>query len=286
MKFKKAYIEITNICGLECSFCPTKNNKTATMSLDFFQKILYDLQPFTKEIYLHVMGDPLILSNLNSYLDIAHKLNFKVNITTSGYYLSKHQNIFHKSLKQINISLNSFNKNSMKITFDEYMDAVFNLCKKREDDNVFINLRLWNLDENGSENAFNTKIYKKLSEFFDIQFPNDILINPPKSIRLDKKILLHFDKYFEWPSLLSSHNSDGFCHGLSAQIAILADGRVVPCCLDSEGVIELGNLHVNTLQEILNTKRVQDIQQSFKNNIAHEELCKKCTFKDKFNENL
>jgi radical SAM protein with 4Fe4S-binding SPASM domain len=256
------------------------------MSKEFFEKILTQLKPYTKDIALHVMGDPLALSNLEEYLDIAQKYDFRVMITTSGNYLSSHKNIFHTSVKQINISLNSFNKNSMKCTFDEYMKEVFKLCQKRSDDEVFINLRLWNLDELGSENIYNQQIFNKLEKYFKIEFPKDTATNPPKTIRLAKKILLHFDNYFEWPSLKSSHNSDGFCHGLSAQIAILADGRVVPCCLDGDGIMNLGNLYVKSLKEILNSQKAQDIRNDFKNKKAHEELCKKCTFKERFNADL
>lgn len=284
MKFHRAYIEITNVCGLECSFCPPKINPTKTMSLEFFEHILGQLKPYTKDIALHVMGDPLALSNLNSYLDIAEKQNLRVMITTSGNYLGKHENVFHNSLKQINISLNSFNKNSMKMSFDAYMDEIFRLCESRVDDEVFINLRLWNLDKEGSEQVYNEQIFQKLSSYFNIQFPEDIQSNPPKHFRLAKKILLHFDHYFEWPSLNSTHKSDGFCHGLSAQLAILADGRVVPCCLDGDGIMDLGNLHEWSLEEILNSKRAKDIVNGFKNHKAHEELCSKCTFKDRFNE--
>jgi len=283
MKFYRAYIELTNICGLECSFCPPKQNPTATMKLDFFEQVLLQLSPYTKKIALHVMGDPLALKNINAYLDIAFKHDFEVMITTSGKYLNQHENIFHKSLKQINISLNSFNKNTMKISFDTYIDNIFILCQKRTDDEIFINLRLWNLDEHGSENSYNLQIFTKLEEYFKVEFPKDISINPPKSLRLSKKILLHFDSYFEWPSLKSTHESNGFCHGLSSQIAILADGRVVPCCLDGDGIINLGNLHVEKLKDILNSQRSHDIRDGFKNRIAHEELCKKCTFKSRFN---
>lgn len=229
------------------------------------------------------MGDPLTLSNIYEYLDIAETHKFKVTITTSGYYLNNHKKIFHKSLKQLNISLNSFNKNALKCTFDEYMQGIFDKCDRREDENIFINLRLWNLDDDGSENIYNTLIFKKLEEHFKIQFPKDILINTPKSIRLAKKILLHFDSYFEWPSLKNTIKTDGFCHGLSSQIAILVDGRVVPCCLDCDGVMELGNINTTPLKEILNTQKVKNITESFKNKKAYEELCQKCRYKDRFN---
>ncbi|MFA6628287.1 MAG: radical SAM protein, partial [Sulfuricurvum sp.] len=112
MKFSRAYVEITNICGLSCSFCPPKNQPTTTMPLSLFKSITEQLRSYTDEIALHVMGDPMVLSNVKEYLDIAYDAGLKVMITTSGFYLDdlRREALFHPTLRQINISLNSFNK--------------------------------------------------------------------------------------------------------------------------------------------------------------------------------
>jgi len=282
-KFHKVYIELTNICGLECSFCPTKTVKTKTMDLVFFEKILIQLKPYTKDIAFHVFGDPLTLSNLEKYLDLSFKHNFKVHIATTGFYLKKFDlNIFlHKAIKQINFSLNSYNKNEMNCELDEYLSPMFQLCDLKLSQKVhsFINFRLWNLDENNSESSFNNDIFRLLSKKFNIDLSN---IDYEKSKRLDNQILIDFDKYFKWPSLEDKESSNGYCHGLISQIAILSKGTVVPCCLDSFGIIDLGNLHQNTLKDILFSKKSLEIVEGFKKNIAVEELCKKCTFKNRF----
>lgn len=249
------------------------------MSLDFFEQILAQANQYTKEVALHVMGDPLTLSNLRDYLDIVSKYHLKANITTSGFYLNGHKNLFHPSLKQINISLNSFNKNTPKISFEAYMQGVFKLYEQRGDADVFINLRLWNLDADNTEKSYNEQVFAALEAYFNIK-----IIPNKKTFRLERKVLLHFDNYFDWPSLQSEHFSHGFCHGLNAQIAILADGRVVPCCLDGEGMITLGSLHVGTLKEILNSPKAKNIIKGFQNKQAVEELCQKCSFKDRFKE--
>jgi len=282
-KFHKVYIELTNICGLTCTFCPTKLTKSTTMTLDFFENILIQLKSYTKDIAFHVFGDPLTLSNLQLYLDIALKYNFKVHITTTGYYLKKFDlTIFlHKAIKQINFSLNSYNKNEMKMSLAEYLDPMFQLCDLKLTNKVhsFINFRLWNLDDTNSESKFNTDIFTALSNKFNIDL-SEIDYNRPK--RIENQILIDFDKYFEWPELKDTEETNGYCHGLSAQIAILSNGTVVPCCLDSFGVIDLGDLHKSTLKEILFSQKSLDIVNGFKNNIAVEELCKKCTFKNRF----
>jgi radical SAM protein with 4Fe4S-binding SPASM domain len=287
MYFHRVHIEITNICGLACSFCPPKLQPSKTMPLPFFEKVLGQLRPYTKALAFHVMGDPLTLSNLDNYLEIAHKYGFEVELTTSGYYLNKTaiETLFHPSVRQVNVSLNSYNKNSLNLSFDEYMSYVLKMCKKKVNSypKPFINLRLWNFDEVCSEAEFNKLLFEKLTSFFNIPLDIDkVYEDKAKSIRLDSKILLHFDRYFEWPSLTSTHNSDSACYGLKSHIGILANGTVVPCCLDGDGVIALGNLNETPLKEILNSTRAKAMLDGFSDKKAVEELCKKCSYKDRF----
>ena len=292
MKFHRAYIEITNVCGLACSFCPPKDQPTQTMSLLFFESILIQLQEYTRDIALHVMGDPMVLSNLNDYLDVAHRLDFSVMITTSGFYLdvARRSMLVHPCIKQVNISLNSFNKNSVSRSFEAYMDNILELCDDKlvQTHEYFINLRLWNLDEACSAEVFNEQLFTLLENHFmlDKGMIRGSVSGERQSLRLASKILLHFDRYFQWPALNNEVSGDGYCHGLSKQIAILADGRVVPCCLDGEGIIELGNLHATNLGKILASERACSIVGGFKEGKAIEELCQKCSYKKRFEKGL
>lgn len=292
MKFHRAYIEITNVCGLACSFCPPKDQPTQTMSLSFFESILVQLQEYTRDIALHVMGDPMVLSNLDDYLDVAQGFGFSVMITTSGFYLDEPRRamLFHPCIKQVNVSLNSFNKNNVSRSFTAYMENILALCdeKLNQSREFFINLRLWNLDETYSEEAFNEQLFSLLENHFILNkgLIRDSISGERQSLRLASKILLHFDHYFQWPSLHNEISGDGYCHGLSRQIAILADGRVVPCCLDGEGIIELGNLHAANLGKILGSERSCSIIDGFKEGKAIEELCQKCSYKQRFEKGL
>jgi radical SAM protein with 4Fe4S-binding SPASM domain len=288
MKFYRIYVEITNVCGLSCSFCPTKLLPSKVMDLDFFESILKQAKHYTNEITCHVVGDPLTQSNLHDYLNIIHKYGMKAMLTTSGYFLKKHNydTLFHPCVKQINISLNSFNKNDTSLTFEQYMTPILALCnaKLEREEELFINLRVWNLDEMMSEQNFNETLFSKLTEAFDEPLSLDTIYKErPKSIRLASKILVHFDNYFEWPSLKNKNYGDGTCQGLQSHIAILASGKVVPCCLDCDGIIELGDLHESNLDDILSDKRTLSMIKGFQEGKAVEELCQKCSYKGRFN---
>jgi len=285
MRFNKIYVELTNICGLECDFCPTKTTQTQTMNLNFFKTVLRQIKNYTNTITYHIFGDPLVLNNLKEYLDLTQKYSLKVEIITTGYYLNNFdlKLFLHPAIRQINFSLNSFDKNDMKMSLKEYLNPMIKLSKlkiqKKKD--FFINFRLWNLKSKTTINNFNNQVFKILSKEFDIDIQN---IDTTKSFRLENKILIDFDNYFIWPSLNSTHDTNGTCYGLKSHFGILSSGIVVPCCLDSFGIINLGNLSNETLEDILNKQKTQNIIQGFKKNIAVEELCKKCSFKDRFNQ--
>jgi len=288
MKFYRAYVEITNVCGLKCSFCPVKSLPAVQMPLSLFESVVMQLKPYTREIACHVVGDPLTLGNLSEYLDIIHKYRMRAVLTTSGYFLKKqsYETLFHPCVKQINISLNSYNKNETALSFEQYIAPVIDLChaKLEMGENIFINLRVWNLDEMMSERAFNTALFQKLSKTFHTVLDlEEVYREQPKSIRLDSKILIHFDSYFEWPSLDNRVYGDGTCQGLQSHIAILASGKVVPCCLDCDGIIGLGDMKTDTLREILSGNRAERMIAGFRAGKAVETLCQKCSYKTRFN---
>jgi radical SAM protein with 4Fe4S-binding SPASM domain len=258
------------------------------MSLEHFDDINFQLKDFTKELAYHVVGDPLVLSNLEKYLDISLKHDLKVNITTTANNInqSHHNILMHDAIRQINFSINSYNANSHKKTFDEYINPIIEFVKYAQEQNheYFINFRIWNLDETLSAKEFNKKVFEKINVEFNTNIDvNEVYENRPKNIRIAKKFFFHFDEYFNWPSLDNDIVSKmGTCYGLDSHFGILSNGEVVPCCLDQNAEVDLGNTNSSQIKDILNSSRVKNIQNGFKNNILHEELCQKCEYRKRF----
>ncbi|OCL95546.1 radical SAM/SPASM domain-containing protein [Aliarcobacter thereius] len=287
-KFRKVHIELTNICNLKCTFCPPKLHPNKVMDLELFDRLNFELKEFTNELAYHIVGDPLVLGNLNEYLDISKKHNLKVNITTTANNISNrhYETLLNSTIKQINFSLNSYNANSHKKSFQEYLEPILNFVKYAQEKNheYFINFRIWNLDEEKSAKEFNKKVFDSLNIFFELDLNIDeIYENRPKNIRVARKIFINFDEYFVWPSLKNEVVSkSGFCHGLSSHFGILSNASVVPCCLDLDASINLGNIENNSIKEILNSNRAKDMINGFKKNILVEELCQKCEYRTRF----
>ncbi len=284
------HIEITNICNLKCTFCPPKIQPNGIMSLEKFDDINAQLKLYTKELAYHIVGDPLVLTNLNEYLNISLKHDLKVNITTTANNINEkhYESLLNPTIKQINFSINSYNANSHKKSLDEYLNPILNFVKfaQSKKHEYFINFRIWNLDEEKSAKEFNKRVFDKINETFDSNINiEEVYKERPKNIRIARKIFFNFDEYFSWPNLQNEIVSKtGFCYGLDSHFGILTSGDVVPCCLDQNACINLGNTNSTQLDDILNSQRVKAIQKGFKNNILVEELCQKCEYRTRFDK--
>jgi len=275
----KVYIELTSKCGLSCDFCPSATRLLSTMELELFTKINAEVKAFTKDIAYHVVGDPLLVENIREYLDISHEAGLNVHITTAGYYLKPWhiEALNHPCIKQINFSLNSYRGNKLPISLEKYIEniAAFTLGFRALNSKSFINYRLWNKEEDNSQEEYNTEVRKLMAEKLGVELQD--------TLRLMNKVLFNFDSLFEWPSLDAPYVGDkGTCHGLSGQMAILSTGELVPCCFDYEAIINLGSLKSENLASLLEKPRAKNMIQGFKKGEIVEELCKHCSYRTKF----
>ena len=287
-KFKKVYIEITNVCNLNCNFCPKTTRKYKFMNRKEFSYILDEIKPFTEHIYLHLMGEPLLNEEIEFFLEESKNKGLNVNLTTNGTLLSKvgDKLINSGALRQVNISLHSFEANKKTVELEEYLNNVTNFIKKaRENSDIICAIRLWNMDseELKGENNLNKEILKTLEDNLDIEFSLAERLQETNRIKIKEKVYLNMAEKFEWPNIaIETLGDEVFCHGLRNQIGVLVDGTVVPCCLDSEGNISLGNIFKKSLKEIIEDKRATDIYEGFSRRRAVEDLCKKCGYATRF----
>ena len=96
-------------------------------------------------------------------------------------------------------------------------------------------------------------------------------------------LLVSNEDEFIWPELDHEENNEfSYCLGGKSQLGILLNGDVVLCCLDHRGHTKLGNIYNNTLEEILNGEIFQNHLKMLENKEYYFELCKKCTFRNRF----
>lgn len=273
--YNRVYIEITNICNMNCSFCHGHSRAPRQMSMEEFAFILDKLTGHTNYIYYHVMGEPLTHPQLPAFIHLAGERGFKSIITTNGTLLPRRgAELLAAGVHKVNLSLHSFEGSSAE-AHERYVCSLADFAKRAADAGTIVAFRLWNKGFDDGKNDFALKVLKE-------QIPGDWVENS-RGLRIRDRIFIELGERFEWPDTNAEIRGNTFrCYGLSAQFGILADGTVVPCCLDSDGVIGLGNIFREDLDAILRSERAVNIVRGFQCGKAAEELCRRCGYAQRF----
>ncbi len=275
--FSKIYIEITNICNLNCSFCSKDNLPKKEMSVNDFEIVIGKIKKYTDSIYLHIKGEPILHSNLDKILDICDNNSMKVSITTNGTFLKEKKYVLLKhNIKQINVSLHSENN------YKEYFENVFNACDELRK-KIIVIYRIWTL-KNMNLDKVSTNIVEKIINYYKLDNETINKIKYDKNIKLDNNLYLDKDYKFTWPKVTDIKDNIGTCKGTISHIGILSNGTVVPCCLDSNGVVKLGNIFNDDLNDIINSELFKNIRNGFKNKKLVMDLCRSCIYRKRFDK--
>jgi radical SAM protein with 4Fe4S-binding SPASM domain len=295
-RFSKVNIEISNICNLQCSFCPEVVRTKKLMDEALFEKIIKEVAPLTDQVCFHLMGEPLVHPKLERFLEICTREQLPVNLVSNGVLLTdkRAELLLNPIVRQVNFSLHSFNDNYPEKDHAEYLEKIFKFTEaafeKRPD--LYINFRLWNLPRvNEVENPVQQKnraMLGAVEQRFGVELASrldaDFDVRLQKSYKVKNRLYLHFDTEFVWPSLdLPTLGMKGTCKGLINHFGVLAEGTVVPCCLDKEAKIPLGNALEQSIPEILDSPRAKEILKGFRERRLVEELCQKCQYIQRFN---
>lgn len=268
----RCYLEITNRCNLNCLFCPKTSRKAHQLSYEEFQSLTDKLKGKVKFLYFHLMGEPFLHPLLPQFISLAREKGFIPILTTNGTLLKDAEAVLKARPHKVQISLQAHEGNAGGNP-EAYIAQVMHFALRAAQEGIIIVLRLWN--EGSSHNTQNEQIRQLLA----IHVPAPWTLRPD-GWKLAENVYLEADATFEWPDRDRAPygESEAFCHALRNQIGILVDGTVVPCCLDSQGAINLGNLHQHTLDEILQSPRARRLYESFTHHKTCEPLCKTCGY--------
>lgn len=274
--YSRVYVEITNICNRACTFCPGTKREKRRITKDEFVHVLGKLEGLTQYIYLHVMGEPLTHPELCDLIRLATERGFKCAITTNGTLLSKRgDELLASPVYKVNISVHSFESGTRE-EYLGYINSCLDFADKASSKGILTVLRLWN---RGYDEGRNIDTLAMLKE----KFADGEWREGERGARIRHRLHLEYGDRFDWPDSEKDDLGDAvFCHGLGDHFGILVDGRVVPCCLDREAAIELGNVYESDLEAILSSDRAERMREGFKCKSASEDLCRKCGYARRF----
>ena len=273
---KRVYLEITNVCNLACAFCPGTTRTPHFLSEEEFDRLTDALRGETQYLYFHLMGEPLLHPLLGRFLQRAGEKGFRVILTTNGTLLGEkgEELLSAPALYKINLSLQSFEANQSG-ELKSYVNQCSAFAAKAGAVGKICELRLWN---HGGLESLNGEILSLLA----LRFPRPWESNA-RSVKLAERVYLAEDDRFDWPDPAADDRGEScFCYGLRDQIGVLCDGTVVPCCLDHNGDVPLGNLFSQNLKEIMSTDKARRIYDGFSQRKAVEELCRRCGYAKRF----
>lgn len=273
--YSKVYVEITNICNMNCSFCHGHSRKSGRMSEDEFARVLAKLEGQTQYIYYHLMGEPLTHPQLPDFIRMATERGFKSIITTNGTLLKKRgAELIAAAPHKVSISLHSFEGESRE-EHESYLKETAEFAEAASREGIIVVFRLWNKGYDGGKN---NAVYTFLRACLDGEW-----VENTRGIRIHDKLHLEWGDRFEWPDEEAAiQGNEVFCYGLRDHFGILCDGSVVPCCLDSDGIITLGNIFEQDVEKILSSPRAKAMVQGFECRRASEELCRRCGYAQRF----
>lgn len=273
--YSRVYVEITNQCNMHCSFCHGHSRAPRKMSEGEFAHVLSELAGKTEYIYYHLMGEPLSHPLLPRFIGMAGARGFRSVLTTNGTLLPAcGQELLRAGVYKVNVSLHSFEAGGADAE-ERYLAGVCDFLDAARDAGVLCVLRLWNAGCDGGRNAH---ILSYLRERLVGEWAEG-----KRGFRIRHRLHLEWGERFSWPDMGAPVCSERvFCHALSDHFGVLSDGTVVPCCLDAEGALSLGNLFDAPLDEILASPRAEGMLRSFRNRGGNEELCRRCGYATRF----
>jgi len=222
---------------------------------------------------------------------MANEKGFKTVLTSNGTLLHRCLPLLDALPHKIQLSLHSHESNA-RGELASYMQEVMNFSMQAAEKGTCMVLRLWN---QGGRDLENEEVMRLIEQYVPKPWKER-----PDGFRLADHLYLEFDRKFEWPTAgeeseknlkdeleKESEDESGeespkkekkqlFCKALIKQIGVQSDGSLVPCCLDHDGDVVLGNLLHQSLEEILASPRAQALIDGFKHHTASEKLCQNC----------
>lgn len=273
--YSKVYVEITNQCNRNCSFCPGTARPPRMMTLEEFSAVAEKIRHVTQYVYYHLMGEPLTHTALPEMIRTATQLGMKSAITTNGTLLpSRGQALLDAGVYKVSISVHSFEEGTVE-DYLNYINGCMEFADRASAAGTLVVFRLWNQGYDAGRNISTLDLLHK-------GFPEEWK-EGARGIRIRERLYLEHGERFEWPDLGAEDRGQRvFCYGLRDHFGVLCDGTVVPCCLDHEGDIPLGNIFTQELSQILAAPRAKAIVEGFSCRQAAEELCRRCGYARRF----
>ena len=252
-------IEPTNTCNLRCSFCFVTEGMTRDegfMDLDLFKKIIDDT-PTLEHLCMHNWGEPLLHKDIFKMFDYAHQagVNYIV-MNTNGTLLNEKMisQIIESPLNIIRFSIDGSPETFKKIRgveLDKIEANILRLKEVKEDQRPELSMGVvFTVEEETQQDT--DEYIKHWETIVDHVRTQPKLIQSPRKEPCPEPFGKDYGK-----------------------LVVLWDGTVIPCCVDYNASLKLGNAKMELVSDLWKNEEIKTLRyQHEKGN--YPKVCANC----------
>jgi len=255
-------VETTNHCNLKCITCPTHERmkrRRGYMSEDVYKEVLRQLDCGSTKgnplsVGLSNWGEPLLHPSIIDYINMASTRSFRTSLVTNGTLLNRDlsKRLMDSGLDELTFSIDGVGK-----AYEDIRGIPYNNIKNKIDEFLSIKETVgWK----GSVRIRTVVCESNSSAFKEIY---DEWKGHGIEFSIQREVL--------WKD---AERNDP-CEFIKSTIVVLWNGDIVPCCVDYDGELNLGNVMTDNLFQVWDGKmealRLNHIRGNYPS------LCRKCT---------
>lgn len=311
IKLREAFLEITSRCNFRCRFCVHPQMRRPKMDMDAndAKRLIGQIaESFAIDhLSLHLYGEPLLHDRVNELARYATQNRLNVNLTTNGAMLTKTKlkAFLDDNVWRIVLSIQHDEKDfgtrraGKRWTAQSYFGHIAKLVqffidyKSRHADcptRLEIHYLLTGDIKPGVQLIENDADVAKVLNWWGKRLPDHFKPesnpNPIEDQESGYRIQFGRDAYIRFKPAISFGNAvgeaapdqcdNGYCFFPDSVLCILSDGNLVPCCIDFEGEMKMGNALESDIVTVWNGSRAREIRAAFERGEAPTDRCRQC----------
>jgi len=267
------YLDPSSVCNFKCQFCPTGHKdlvsradyRRSTMSFDLFEKIICDLDQFSrplKVMRMNKIGEPFMNKHLPEMVELAKRkgrVEF-IDLATNGSLMTPDfvTKLVQAGLDRLNISLEGVNEEQylehakVKIDFNTLVENVRWVYANKGTCEVTIKIPGNYLTAEEQASFFNT-----FGDYCDRIFIEELApIWPSFNVETRANTtVLNTEGQYKQPL-----NDKMVCTYIFYAMVVNADGTISACCPDWEQKLVIGDIREESLREIWNSSAMKALR--------------------------
>lgn len=283
-------IEPTNVCNLGCPVCETGagllNREKGNMTYAQFQTIIDKIYAHTNTLMFYFMGEPFLNRDAYRMIRYAKDRGIPFVTTCTNGDVVDPARLVDCGLDEVSFQMGGATPDTHAVyRIGSHLDRVLNNLREtvrwRNEKKTSLKIVAGFILMKHNEHQVDD--FKKMMT--DIGADETVVIDPcvrtieqgHRYLPTDKAHWYYDPVAFARGELKPKNVPPNECPWIYYSMAVLVDGRVVPCCRDPRGDEGVGNLLEQTLDDVWNGERFRAFRERLHRNQGQIDICRLCS---------